>query len=114
MRKFWIVLAVASMVGSWGHLSRGQEVQFPGAPPMSGQHHRRDDPLNDRMREMAKERNEQRQKRLVEDTEKLLALATDLKTQVSQSSSEGMSADQLKQLDEIEKLAHKVKAGMRG
>ena len=78
-------------------------MQFPGATDVGGRDHRRDDPLNDRMREMAKMRNEDRQKRLVTDTDKLLEVATDLKEQVDQSTPETLSGDTMKKIDEIEK-----------
>jgi len=50
----------------------------------------------------------------VEDTEKLLALATDLKTQVDKSTKDTLSVDVIKKADEIEKLAHSVKERMKG
>jgi hypothetical protein len=64
--------------------------------------------------QMARMRNEDRQKRLVTDADKLLALATDLKVQVDQSTTESLSVDTLKKIDEIEKLAHSVKERMKG
>jgi hypothetical protein len=67
---------------------------------------------------MAKLRNEDRQKKLVADTERLLALATDLKTQVDQAAGDKtgdkLSSDRIRQVGEIEKLAHSVKERMKG
>lgn len=51
-----------------------------------------------------------RQKRLVADTDRLLALAADLKAQVDKSpTANTVSVDEIKKADEIEKLAHTVK-----
>ena len=48
------------------------------------------------------------------DTDKLLALATDLKAQVDKSTKDTLSVDVIKKADEIEKLAHSVKERMKG
>jgi hypothetical protein len=51
-----------------------------------------------------------RQKKLVADTDRLLALAADLKAQVDKSpAANTLSVDEIKKADEIEKLAHSVK-----
>ncbi len=65
-------------------------------------------------REQEKARNSDRQKRLVADTEKLLALATELKANVDKSNKDTMSVDVIRKADEIEKLAHSVKEKMKG
>lgn len=62
----------------------------------------------------AKLRNIERQKQLVEDTQKLLALANELKVDVDKSSKDTLSIDVIKKADEIEKLAHNVKEKMKG
>jgi hypothetical protein len=67
-----------------------------------------------RAERQAKLQNVDRQKRLVADTEKLLALATDLKQQVEKTTKDTMSVDVIKKADEIEKLAHSVKERMKG
>jgi len=54
------------------------------------------------------------QKRLVADTDKLLALATDLKAQVDKSTKDTLSVDVIKKAEEIEKLARSVKERMKG
>jgi nitric oxide reductase activation protein len=73
------------------------------------------DPLGPhRAEQQEKARNTDRQKRLVEDTEKLLALATDLKEQVDKTTKDTLSVDVIKKADEIEKLAHSVKERMKG
>jgi hypothetical protein len=67
-----------------------------------------------REEKQAELRNTDRQKRLVADTDKLLALATDLKAQVDKSTKDTLSVDVIKKADEIEKLAHSVKERMKG
>jgi hypothetical protein len=67
-----------------------------------------------RDQQQARLRNADRQKRLVADTDKLLALATDLKQQVDKSTKDTLSVDVIKKADEIEKLAHSVKERMKG
>jgi nitric oxide reductase activation protein len=73
------------------------------------------DPMNShRADQLEKMRNNERQKRLVADTEKLLALATDLKAQVDKSNKDTLSVDVIKKAEEIEKLARSVKERMKG
>lgn len=60
-----------------------------------------------------KMRNVDRQKQLVEDTQKLLALANELKADVDKSNKDTLSLDVVKKADEIEKLAHSVKEKMK-
>ncbi len=62
----------------------------------------------------AQSRNSDRQKRLQMDTEKLLALATELKQQVDKTDKNMLSLDVIKKADEIEKLAKSVKDRMKG
>jgi hypothetical protein len=56
----------------------------------------------------------ERQKRLVEDTDKLVALTTALKEQVDESNKDILSVDMIKKADQIEKLAHSVKERIKG
>ena len=58
-------------------------------------------------------RNEERQRRLVSDTQKLVALTAQLKDEIAASNAEAMTPEMLKQMDEIEKLAKSVKDKMR-
>jgi hypothetical protein len=72
------------------------------------------DPLaRQRQEKMAMTRNIQRQQELVRDTDRLLALAKDLKEQVDKSSKNTLSIDVVKRAAEIEKLAKNVKDRMR-
>jgi hypothetical protein len=59
--------------------------------------------------EQQKLRASERQKRLEQDTDKLLALTTALKEQVNESDKNVLSIDMIKKAEEIEKLAHSVK-----
>ena len=67
-----------------------------------------------RLEQQEDARSTERQKRLVADTDKLLALATDLKQQVDKTNKNILSVDVIKKADEIEKLAHSVKERMKG
>jgi hypothetical protein len=64
--------------------------------------------------ELAKLRNIERQKKLQDDTAKLLSLANELKADVDKSTKDTLSLDVVKKADEIEKLAHSVKERMKG
>jgi hypothetical protein len=64
--------------------------------------------------EQAKSRNSERQKKLEDDTAKLLSLATELKEQVDKTNKNIMSVDVIKKAEEIEKLAKDVKDRMKG
>jgi hypothetical protein len=91
--------------------------QMPGMPQKPGMGNPADpnDPMGPhREEQQAKLRNDDRQKRLVADTDKLLALATDLKQQVDKSTKDTLSVDVIKKAEEIEKLAHSVKERMKG
>jgi hypothetical protein len=59
-------------------------------------------------------RSAMRQKQLITDTEKLVALANELKASVDKSNKDTMSLDVIRKADEIEKLAHTVKEKMKG
>lgn len=72
-------------------------------------------PLNPQMQQdQARMRNNERQKQLVADTDKLLALATQLKADVDKSNRDTLSIDVIKKAEEIEKLAHSVREKMKG
>jgi hypothetical protein len=96
----------------------GQSHTIPGAPIKPGMGDNPGDPpdpLESHRAEMQeKMRNNDRQKKLVADTDKLLSLATDLKQQVDKSTKDTLSVDVIKKADEIEKLAHSVKERMKG
>ena len=92
-----------------------QGQQIPGMPVPGRGNPAEPDPTDPhRAEQQEKLRNNDRQKRLVADTDKLLALATDLKAQVDKSTKDTLSVDVIKKAEEIEKLAHSVKERMKG
>jgi hypothetical protein len=113
-------VGLALWMMSPGNLSRGQmapQRQNPGQgsvldPP--GRHSGLGDPMPRVEEQQALARNNERQKRLVADTDKLLALATDLKAQVDKTNKDTLSVDVVKKAEEIEKLARSVKERMKG
>jgi len=56
--------------------------------------------------------NAERQKQLVEDANKLLALARELNGEIAQSNTGELTPEQLRKVAEIEKLAHSVRDKM--
>ena len=60
-----------------------------------------------------KQRNERRQKQIVDDTDKLLQLVQQLKVEVEKSDKHTLSASVVKKAEEIEKLARGVKEKMK-
>lgn len=64
--------------------------------------------------DLAKKANEERQKTLKSDTDKLVKLATELKEYVDKSNENVLSLDVIKKAEQIEKLAHTVKEKMKG
>ncbi len=72
-----------------------------------------DDPLFTLGDSLRAKRNDERQKRLESDTQRLLTLANQLKSEVGASGAESMTPEMLRQMDEIEKLAKSVKERMR-
>jgi nitric oxide reductase activation protein len=64
--------------------------------------------------QMAERRNDERQRQLVADTDKLLSLAQELKAEVDKSNKDQLSLDVVKRAEQIEKLAKSVKEKMKG
>jgi len=60
-----------------------------------------------------KQFREDRHKRLQEDSDRLLALATDLKAEVDKSNKDELSVTVIAKAAEIERLAHDVKERMK-
>src|ERR1700722_12619476 len=114
----WAVLLVTSGGLSGGQMSPQMPLpQNPGFPNPGthGAAKTPDDPDRPNFEEQqALARNNERQKKLVADTDKLLALATDLKEQVNKTNKDILSVDVIKKAEEIEKLAHSVKERMKG
>jgi hypothetical protein len=64
--------------------------------------------------DMAKKANEDRQKVLKNDTDKLVKLTAELKEYVDKSNENVLSLEVVKKAEEIERLAHTVKEKMKG
>jgi hypothetical protein len=72
------------------------------------------EPIEDKWeRERKKARNEERQKELKQDTDKLYQLATELKDHVGKTNENMLSLDVIRKAEEIEKLAKKVREKMK-
>lgn len=74
-----------------------------------------DTPQNQQQMEQqqARARNAERQKQLVEDTQKLVALANELQDEVNKSNKDMLSLDVVRKADEIDKLARNVRDRMK-
>ncbi len=99
------------------NVSTGAQIPRQGLPG-DASNHSQDSQQEDEQRhklaeKLEKQRNEQRQQQLVKDTDKLLALATQLKADVSRTDKNVLSVDVVKRAEEIEKLAKSVKDRMR-
>jgi hypothetical protein len=121
MRAIRIATIGLVMLGAAaGRLSDGQipapmqQPVVPGMPPGMGHAPDGTDMPPGLAEQQARSRNSERQKRLVADTDKLLELATELKTDVNKTNKDILSVDVIKKADEIEKLAHNVKERMKG
>ena len=78
-------------------------------PPIDG------DDARDRItHEMEKKAAKERVASLKSDTDKLLKLSVELKSEVDKSNENVLSLDVIKKAEEIEKLAHSVKEKMKG
>ena len=86
----------------------------PGANPGANSGANQDPMARHVEERMAERRNSERQKALVADTDRLLALAQELKTEVDKSNKDTLSIDVVKRAEQIEKLARSVKEKMRG
>lgn len=119
MRITWgvvlMVLVLASTAGAREQQypgTGGSGIQQPGSAP---RHDIDPNPLSpEQQAQMDKGRNNDRQRHLVADTERLLVLANQLKVDVGKSTKDTLSIDVIKKADEIEKLAHSVKERMKG
>jgi hypothetical protein len=73
------------------------------------------DEARDRMQhDMEKKAAKERVAALKSDTDKLLKLSVELKSEVDKSNENVLSLDVIKKAEEIEKLAHSVKEKMKG
>ena len=113
---FLLLIAIGSGIsqseGSAG--TTGGDNDSGSADPQFRQRRNEVDPIEKQMeRERAKKREQDRQAAIKRDTDKLLALATELKDYVDKSNEHVLSLDVVKKAEEIEKLAHHVKEKMK-
>ena len=112
------LLALLLAVGAVGITAWAQHGGPPGSPSNGadaanpGDDANRPSPLL--QEQMANRRNDERQRQLVADTNKLLLLAQQLHDEVSKSNKDELSISVVKTSGEIEKLARSVKDKMRG
>jgi spore coat polysaccharide biosynthesis protein SpsF (cytidylyltransferase family) len=83
---------------------------MPGAGPG---HQERNPEVEQMERRQAEARNDERQKQLVKDTDKLFALASELHDEVSKTNKDMLSIEVIKKADEIQKLAKSVRDKMK-
>ena len=94
-----------------GRSGSQSQTQQPASPNLREP----ESPLDSRLEQgQAKMRNLDRQKKLVDDTTRLVSLANELKADVDKSNKDTLSLDVIRKADEIEKLAHSVKEKMKG
>ena len=113
---FFLLIAIGS-----GISQSGDSASTPGGSNDSGstdpqfrQRRNEVDPLEKQMeRDRAKKLNKDRQAAIKRDTDKLLALATELKDYVDKSNEHVLSLDVVRKAEEIEKLAHHVREKMK-
>ena len=97
-----------------GTVGRGGDGDSGSADPQFRQRRNEVDPAEKQMeRDRAKRLNKDRQAAIKRDTDKLLALATELKEYVDKSNEHVLSLDVVRKAEEIEKLAHHVKEKMK-
>ncbi len=113
------VFAVALMCGVVGAAGRPQQTpgvqpQAPGFPGLSQEEEKRNPNSKEVQERQEKARSSERQRRLVADTDKLLALATQLHEDVGRTDKNILSLDVVRRAEEIEKLARSVKDRMKG
>ncbi len=117
-RVVWIFLLASACVALPAHAqqvpvpaSQQQQQQQPPFPSSIGPTIDRNTQLM--LRQMARERNVDRQKEIVADTQKLLDLAKKLKDEVDKSNKDQLSISVVDTANQIEKLARTVKERMR-
>ena len=110
-RIVWVLPFVlfACLCQAQGHQppNPSQDHQIPTIPET-------DDETQQRINSaLAKKWNKERQAAILRDTDKLLALAQELKAGVEKSNENILAVDVVRKAEEIEKLAHSVKEKMK-
>jgi hypothetical protein len=106
-----ILLPAGSAVAAYAQFPASPHTQGSSSAPSSRNN---DADMDKRMsantqEKMAIARNDERQKRLVSDTDKLVALVTQLKTDVDKTDKYMLSLEVVRRSEEIEKLARSIK-----
>ncbi len=113
-----IGVALAGLTMGLG-IAHGQIVNSPHTLPndlstLSDASNSREPKVSPEIREhLEQARNDDRQKRLLADTNKLLALATSLKDDVDKTDKHILSVDVIRRSEEIEKLARSIRERMK-
>lgn len=106
---------VLTTSAGWAQQAPASNNPTTGIPSAVGHGAADDGPFASVSRErLEKGRQTDRQKRLLADTNRLLALATELKADMDKTTKDTLSIDVIKKAEEIEKLAKSVKDRMRG
>ncbi len=84
-----------------------------GRPALPGANEPRDPFAEQSASKMTHMREDERRKRLMSDTARLLALTNELKAEVDNTSRDELSLDVIRKAAEIEKLAHDVRERMK-
>jgi hypothetical protein len=103
-----VVVVFGMLNGGVGYAIQAQQSSTPAQASGSNQDLAGTEKAADDQRAPTQPVNE-RQKKLAADTDKLLALATDLKKQVDKTNKDILSVDVVKKAEEIEKLARSMK-----
>ena len=109
MRKFVLVVSMACLLTGGYVEAAAEQIGMP----QTGTRRNQSPDEAQREREQARARNKERQEKLKADTDQLLKLATELKQYVDKTNENILSVEVVKKTEEIEKLAKKVKEGMR-
>ena len=107
----WILCACLFAASTLAQPTNQRDVPKPDvtAPPLD------EDEARSRLEhDMAKKANEERHAALRTDAEKLLKLSVELKAYVDKANENVLSVEVIRKAEEIEKLAHSVKAKMKG
>lgn len=118
MQRFFILLVMLMLTPCAGAQQETEQSltvvgKSSGSPQFGRQ---RNPPAPEELRierEQAKRMNEERQRLLKEDTDKLLKLATELKEYVDKTNENILSLEVIKKSEQIEKLAKSVREKMK-
>jgi hypothetical protein len=109
-----LLIAIASGISQSSGSAATEGGGSGSADPQFGQRRNEADPLEKQVeRDRAKKLNKDRQEAIKRDTDKLLALATELKMYVDKSNEHVLSIDVVRKAEEIEKLARHIREKMK-